>query len=394
MIGPKPKIALFVGSDIVAHREMCAVVKHLVDNDFEPVLFYPKHLPSTNANAQQQIFKDYAYVERLILRESIFPYLEANPGIKAPFPTPNQLCARYGLQAPVDVDNINDPKFYEQFGEDQTYEGLISLRCTQIFKAGIIQTLKGNDCYVINAHSGILPDFRGLYSTPRAIFQALSDPQNAVGEFGCTIHHIEPFVPGDGQYNGIDTGNIIDLKSREIQPGQSVYAANIDLSYMAGLAVINTITRRINGESLRGYPNVIAQGNYFSYADAGELKQWNKAGLSMFDGLDEVTTILTQTFCDYRNQLMFEDMVRSKLDGHFGTRYSRPIIAGPQQNGTVNGANGHNTGAFARVAKGGNGNARVSKKPAANDTAKPVPLKERIGSALGGMGPNPAPGVA
>jgi hypothetical protein len=274
---------------------MCPIAEHLVENGFEPVLFYPKNVPSKAKNAQQPFFQNYAYAERLILNNVIYPFLEANPCANTLFVTPHQLCKKLKIQPPREIDNINNPAFFQSIDGWEDVRGSFSLRCTQMFKEPITRFLKSEGRFLLNLHSGILPEFRGLYSTPREMAESLKDPM-ANGEFGCTLHHIDAFKPvTDNKYGGIDTGNIVTLKSQKINPSFTVYHNNILLASMGAGAVIEAVNSLVRGESLRGYPQDNRVGRYYSYADADTLKEWENLGIKPFT-LEEVIHTLVQTF--------------------------------------------------------------------------------------------------
>jgi len=350
------KINLFVGSDIVAHREMNPVVDHMISRGIEPVLYYPVHKPSSNPNASQQMFKDYAFFERVILQEAVYPFLEEHPAPHAPFVTPNQVAGLNNLQAPVAVENVNDPAFFEKIAADPSVVGSISLRCTQMFGLAATNALKNGHRFLLNVHSGLLPEFRGLYSTPRAIAEDLRSPNtDERGEFGCTLHHIDPYIPANANnpYQGIDTGNIVDLRSRPIEPGRTVYATNIDLSAMGASAVTKVIDRYMSGESLRGYPQENSKGRYFSYASASELQEWDRLGLKMYDASEVVRTLIS-TFSvpgtDHAEEL--DRVIRKAITDYQSTQHK---VATPA---VYNGGSNSNTdpvisqSAFGKAANG------------------------------------------
>lgn len=350
----KPKIPLLIGGDIIAHREMVPTVEHMVRVGFEPVLFYSKHKapsdPEAYARAMQPALQDYVFVERHILQETIYPFLEANPSIEAQFPTPLQVSRQFNLRAPAAVENINDPAFYKPLADEFNSQMLLSLRNTQMVGEAMADYLKSNGCMLLNVHSGLLPAYRGLYSTPRAMAEAIRQPESGI-KFGPTLHHMDAY---GGQYKGIDTGNIVDYAQRVVDTKRTVYATNIVLSGMASDMIKENLNSAIKGNSLDGHPQSTdpRPGRYFSYPATAELVSWKAAGLKMFD-YEETIQVLHETFnvpgSPGADQL--EDVIRKAMAERFKVPSIKPRSVPPSGGGCQGRNKGPaRDGTFTRVA--------------------------------------------
>ena len=94
-------------------------------------------------------------------------------------------------------------------------ELIISLRFGLIIRDAVIAIPKHG---VINLHSGLLPDYRGVMATFRAML-------NGESEIASTLHFI--------QDSGVDTGDIISTVAVAVEPDKS-YLLNVLNLYVGG----------------------------------------------------------------------------------------------------------------------------------------------------------------
>lgn len=121
---------------------------------------------------------------------------------------------------------------------------------------------------VINLHSGILPDYRGVMAT----FWAMLDGR---AEIGTTLHRITD--------RGIDTGTVIDINRQPAAYDRS-YLSNVLSLYPAGCrSVVLAVQKLSAGEALeeRRQP---AAGRYFSAPDENSVRRFEARGLRLVDG--------------------------------------------------------------------------------------------------------------
>ena len=101
----------------------------------------------------------------------------------------------------------------------------ISIRFGKIFKDDIIQIpING----LINLHSAILPDYRGILGTLHAIKEKNST-------IGCTLHTIPN--------SGIDTGEIIEIAKRDVNLSKSLFWNIIQLYPLGVEMIIKTLKK-------------------------------------------------------------------------------------------------------------------------------------------------------
>ena len=133
----------------------------------------------------------------------------------------------------------------------------ISIRFGQIFKQPLINIPRHG---VLNLHSGILPDYRGVMASFWAIL-------NGAKKLGTTLHYISD--------SGIDTGEIISFSESEIDPNSSL-VLNINHLYQAGCGLITQALEKISaGEKITTIDQkTLGDGGYFSYPKEGDVKKF------------------------------------------------------------------------------------------------------------------------
>lgn len=121
---------------------------------------------------------------------------------------------------------------------------------------------------VINLHSGILPDYRGVMAT----FWAMLAGEK---EIGTTLHRIVD--------SGIDTGPILGIHRRSARPQRS-YLANVLGLYAGGCDMIASAVDSVAaGREMPAYEQTAA-GNYFGTPETNDVNRFAARGLTLFDG--------------------------------------------------------------------------------------------------------------
>jgi methionyl-tRNA formyltransferase len=140
---------------------------------------------------------------------------------------------------------------------------IISIRYGHILKDEIIKIPKHG---IINLHSGLLPDYRGVMAT----FWAMLNNEK---EIGTTLHFIDD--------SSIDTGRVIGKTKRTIDYSKS-YLWNVLQLYPDG---VELVLETVSAIALRANINTVNQnggGNYFSFPSHNDLERFNKKGLQLF----------------------------------------------------------------------------------------------------------------
>ena len=181
-------------------------------------------------------------------------------------PSFDQLAATAGcrVQGFADLDNrVNSAKGIARIAATEP-ELIISVRFGLIIRDPIIALPKHG---IINLHSGVLPDYRGVMATFRAM-------QHGDAEIGSTLHFIQ-----DG---GIDNGDIISIVAIPLDQQKSYLLNVINLYAGACQQILSAVNRLTLGQRLDTRPQ---QGSpsYYSFPDLAELATFLAQGGKLYD---------------------------------------------------------------------------------------------------------------
>lgn len=203
-----------------------------------------------------QALKDLAIVEQGILNDLIRDCWNSE------WQTIPALAERYGFT--LDVENlINQAPSIETLSE-LAPDLIISIRYGVILKSPVIEIPRLG---VINLHSGLLPDYRGVMAT----FWAMLKGESIVGT---TLHYIDD--------SSIDTGRLIGHTRVQVDSAKS-YLDHVLQLYTDGCElVVATIKILERGET----PETTKQldgGEYYTFPKAEDLQLFEEQGLRLFD---------------------------------------------------------------------------------------------------------------
>jgi methionyl-tRNA formyltransferase len=157
---------------------------------------------------------------------------------------------------------------------------VVTIRYGSILKSAVISLPRFG---VLNLHSGILPDYRGVLATFRALL-------NRDARIGCTLHYIS-----DGT---IDTGDVVATASLPVDPRKSLLGHVLDL-YGPGVALVaRAIENLAAGREVRSRPQGPG-GTYFSYPSHAEWQAFRATGHSVLEPA-ELGALARRYLCDRR----------------------------------------------------------------------------------------------
>jgi hypothetical protein len=253
----KKNILLFVGDDIVAHMFLNHFVPQMMSQDIHPILILVEGTKPKAYNYKE--LNRYYFYETQLLNDIVFPYLnQTDVGFNTKSLTRDQLIDKYNLQT-ISTDNVNNDIFVDQL-KTIDFIGAISVRCFQIFKSHIIQTIqtKGFFC---NSHPGILPYHKGVFCMLRGIV-------NDQKHLGWTMHEID---------EGIDTGRIIKrirIQNHNASNPIPLYEQSIE-SLSDGW--IDYINEYMDHGYVDSYKQNLA-GDYYTYPTEKNMNDWVDSG--------------------------------------------------------------------------------------------------------------------
>jgi len=200
----------------------------------------------------------------LKLVEQDIPYDHVFPGIEAPgeLMTPGLIGLREGISfeamnTPNDVDSLRRLRALD-------LDVVVSIRYGRIFKNDFLGIPRLG---VLNLHSGILPDYRGVMASFHAL--AADAP-----EIGCTLHYIDDAT--------IDTGPIVAEWRRPVDPSQSYFGHVASLYEPGARLVVEALARLARGEELVATAQAADEGAYFSFPRQADVARFEKNGYRLF----------------------------------------------------------------------------------------------------------------
>jgi methionyl-tRNA formyltransferase len=143
----------------------------------------------------------------------------------------------------------------------------ISIRYRRILKSAAIEIPRLG---VLNLHSGLLPEYKGVMATFWAML-------NGEKDIGCTLHRIV-----DGT---IDTGPIIAQSKTATRTDRSYLANTLEL-YPAGCGMMVDAVQKISSGETLVATSQTSEGHYYSTPRQQDLDRFAARGLRLSDAGD------------------------------------------------------------------------------------------------------------
>jgi methionyl-tRNA formyltransferase len=261
-------ISLLANQDLASNFALNLLLPRLAENHHTRVFLSSKVGGSQALPAE---LAQLAFFEQGLFNDLLFPALDnGNPeGTLLSF---RQL-SRYTGQPISTLNGINSEESLAVLGESTT-DLILSIRYGGILREQAI-ALPGLG--VINLHSGLLPDYRGVMATFRAML-------NGEQEIGTTLHYISD--------PGIDTGDIIGTTSLAVEPERSYLWHVLQLYPEACDRLFACVQQLDAGQALDVHPQPTG-GNYFSFPTTDDLQAFQERGLTLYD-VGEITSFAQQ----------------------------------------------------------------------------------------------------
>jgi methionyl-tRNA formyltransferase len=143
-------------------------------------------------------------------------------------------------------------------------ELIVCIRYGVILKDDIIKIPKNG---VINLHSGLLPDYRGVMAS----FWAMLNQEKIIGT---TLHYIDD--------SSIDSGRVIANSYFNVVKGKP-YLWHVLSLYDEGVKMIAKTVKKINAKKQFKVFNQESTGSYYTFPTVIELQQFFSLGLELID---------------------------------------------------------------------------------------------------------------
>jgi folate-dependent phosphoribosylglycinamide formyltransferase PurN len=153
--------------------------------------------------------------------------------------------------------NANNSYELEQILKDLQTD-IIVLGQTGIIRKNIIDSANKG---VLNAHPGILPEYRGIDCLKWAVLN------NDLSKIGCSVHWVD---------TGVDTGNIISTRQYKIKSNYSFEALDCDI-YLQGINELIAVLHKLDtGVPIQSTPQTKEIGKQFYKMPLPEVLRVNK----------------------------------------------------------------------------------------------------------------------
>lgn len=253
---------------ILANKDLasCVALNHLVAGlqAHDLRIFLSARLGNDSQLPRQLL--DLKFFEQSLFNELLFPALASSTSANAAellgF---SQLGEAIGK--PIEeLNRINSGEDFHRFQQSEP-DLVLSIRYGVILKDPVIAIPQHG---VLNLHSGLLPSYKGVMATFRAML-------NGEQEIGTTLHYIED--------SSIDTGRIIGMTRMPVDP-RHCYMWHVLQLYTDGCALmLDTIARVENSKPVQCHVQEAA-GNYYSFPDESELAQFAARGYKLIDPVE------------------------------------------------------------------------------------------------------------
>ncbi|KAL1872823.1 hypothetical protein Plec18167_006473 [Paecilomyces lecythidis] len=284
-------IAIFLGSDLFSHLMASKLVPQLLAAGHMPFIFLPAHKASRNASLFE--LREMAFFERELLQKYIVPYFENENPEGAAHMTVQQMRTAYGILV-EDVPSVNATSFIKRLEEHHIDIGL-SLRCYQRFKTDIIQFFS-HPRRLLNLHPGILPAYRGVMTTVRAM-------RNGESDFGYSLHDID---------ENWDSGDIIDIRKSPIDYSKSVLHYMNDV-YPTGVSLaVDTIDKIARGKQLPKVQQRAEESGYYTFPTKDDLEEYRERGIRLVDA-ESIVDVIVESFASPEKQDKFRAYIQEAV---------------------------------------------------------------------------------
>ena len=254
------RILCCVNRDLASNYALNLLLPDLVRRGHSIRIVISERVGRPGANAIQA----FRAVEQSIPNELIFPLVERCLQPRNRSLTFTEMSVYCDSTHPLSLDLNSEAgvALLNDFAPDL----VVTIRYGHILRDQVIGSAKHG---VINLHSGLLPEYRGILSTLQAMIHGETD-------IGCTLHWIV-----DAK---IDTGPIIATARRPVERGRSLLWHILSLYPLGVPLIAETVRRLTSGEPVPRQAQ--SGGTYYSTPTAADVDALAARGVELFDADD------------------------------------------------------------------------------------------------------------
>ena len=250
------RIVLLANRDIASNLALNYLVKGLSEHQLTVFLSQQVGNPTKRPTP----LTDLAFFEQRLFNDILFPALsQTNDQALKSFTQLEQT----GI-AIRPITSVNDEKGLSSLAVGKPHL-ILSVRFGLILQP---QAIAIPEFGVLNLHSGILPDYRGVMAT----FWAMLNKEK---EMGSTLHFIRDA--------SIDTGDVIKINRTEVDYQRS-YLWNVLNLYRSGVdSMLDAVASIAEGKTVNTKAQAQNKGSYYSFPDKAALDAFFGRGLKLYD---------------------------------------------------------------------------------------------------------------
>jgi len=271
------RISVFLNKDLESNIALNGMLPTLAQHQFN--IYLSENIGTQNNPIRP--LQQLAFLEREFITQHLFPFLEARSDND--FLSFDQISKKYKVELMVlnEVTSQDTLSHISSFRPDL----FISIRFGKIFKGEVLSI---PPLGIINLHSAILPAYKGVLGTFRAML-------HGDREIGSTIHYITD--------NSIDTGNIICIDRAPVVPEKSVLWHVVNLYPVAVNELCTIINNLSASQKIKSTPQP-SGGNYYTFPTLDDIHRLEKK-TRLFD-LSEYAELLQTHYAVSHDWVMDE----------------------------------------------------------------------------------------
>lgn len=207
-----------------------------------------------------------AFIEQELFSELVFPLVEQTSSRGAQYAGFAELQRRFGVPVQA-ITTLKEPSELKKL-RDVGADLFVSIRFGKILGTEALGLPARG---VLNLHSGLLPEYRGVLATFRALL-------NGDAEIGCTLHWIDS--------PAIDAGAIVETARIPVAKEHSLLWHILSLYRPGARLILDAVRRLERGEPVIGKPQDSSNGAYYSFPSDDDMLRFTAQGWRLFDRED------------------------------------------------------------------------------------------------------------
>lgn len=258
------RIVFLVNRDIASNFALNLLLPELYQNTVG--IFLSERVGGASKAAPARMLGQLAFIEQELFNDLVFPLVDQLDQDDSRFVGFDGLQRRFGIPAQT-IATLKDQSALQRL-RDMRADLFVSIRFGKILGE---EALGIPPRGVLNLHSGLLPEYRGVLATFRALL-------NGDTEIGCTLHWIDS--------PGIDVGEIIETARIPVSKEHSLLWHVLSLYRPGARLIMDAIGRLARGEPIIGAPQNPSAGAYYSFPTEDDLVRFTAMGWRLFDRED------------------------------------------------------------------------------------------------------------